>query len=320
MAEDENKKFEIDAWAKAAIGIIIALILLSVSLSDRGVFSIVAPEENNIEDLESRNRGFSVNDLIGGGELEVDKKVVSFGDIQVRRIPGGQILGLQERMTDGKIVAGPEGAFQTNWYRVNFEKAPSGWVEESSITSRVGLAKTIYFPVTFYNSYKPIGWILTVILLIIIIIIKIALGKEERIQEKKMQVQDEQTERNRLESLEEARDELGLPTGDNFKNKRWEHVEQLMKTNSQDSWRQAIIEADIILDEMLRRMSYDGLTIGDMLKTVDPADFATLQKAWEAHKFRNEIAHTGSQFKISREEAERVTELYKSVFDEFYYI
>jgi hypothetical protein len=323
MAEEAPQKFEIDPWAKLLFGIIIAIVGLVAIFSGDGIFDIYAPESNTIEDLENRNKGFSIEQLIGRGDLELNKNVVSFGDIQVRRDPGGQILGLQERLRDGKIIDGPVEAFRTVWWRINFEKAPSGWVEEGDITSRVGIAKTIYFPQTFYTSYKPIGWVLAILLLIIVIIIKLAIDRENKIANKKVKVQDEQVERKKESEADDVRNIMGLPTEedkDKYKNQRWEHIQDLMKSNSQNDWRQAIIEADIILDEMLRRMSYDGLTIGDMLKTVDRADFATLDKAWEAHKFRNEIAHTGSEFKISRDEAERVIELFKSVFDEFYFI
>ena len=57
-----------------------------------------------------------------------------------------------------------------------------------------------------------------------------------------------------------------------------------------------------------------------MLKQVEASDFSTLDKAWEAHKFRNEIAHTGSEFVISKDEADRVISLFDAVFSEFYYV
>jgi hypothetical protein len=82
----------------------------------------------------------------------------------------------------------------------------------------------------------------------------------------------------------------------------------------------AIIEADIMLDTMLTKIGYDGNTVAEKLKNVEESDFVTLQKAWEAHKVRNRIAHDGSKFKISRGEAERVVNLFEQVFKEFYYI
>ena len=103
-------------------------------------------------------------------------------------------------------------------------------------------------------------------------------------------------------------------------NERWNHIEELIKSYNSNDWRQAIIEADLILEEMLEKIGYAGMTIGDKLKNVEPSDFNTLNQAWEAHKIRNKIAHEGSKFALSREDAERAVGLYREVFKEFYYI
>lgn len=103
-------------------------------------------------------------------------------------------------------------------------------------------------------------------------------------------------------------------------NKRWEKiVEHTNSTNSSD-WRLAILECDIILDEMLTKMSYRGETLSDKLKAVERSDFLTIDKAWEAHRVRNTIAHEGSNFQINDREARRVISLYEEVFKEFHYI
>ena len=67
-------------------------------------------------------------------------------------------------------------------------------------------------------------------------------------------------------------------------------------------------------------MEYHGDSIGEKLKKVEKADFKTLDEAWEAHKFRNQIAHEGSTMSVNQYEAKRVVNLYKKVFEEFYYI
>lgn len=321
MAEDA-KSDELNPVFYWIFGILIFLILASAFFSGEGLLSVANPENpNSIENLENRNKPvFSLDNLIGTGDLVLGEKALALKEVQIRNLPGGRILGLQDKLSEGRLMEGPIAKFGTTWWRVNFEEAPSGWTEFDSLTSKALLTKTIYFPTTLYKGYKPIGWVLSIVLIIILIILSGKLSRENKIAEKKLRVEDEETEREKGEQIKDARGELGLENGEQFKNQRWEHVMELMKTNNQNDWRQAIIEADIILDEMLRRMGYKGLTIGDMLKEVDPADFATLQKAWDAHKFRNEIAHTGSEFKISRDEAERVINLYKSVFGEFYYI
>jgi hypothetical protein len=103
-------------------------------------------------------------------------------------------------------------------------------------------------------------------------------------------------------------------------NARWEHIETLMASKEPSDWRQAIIEADIILDEMLTRQGYSGDGVGEKLKQVEPSDFDTLQDAWEAHKVRNQIAHNGSAFDLSETLARRTMARYELVFREFGFI
>lgn len=97
---------------------------------------------------------------------------------------------------------------------------------------------------------------------------------------------------------------------------RWSHVRELIESASANDWRQAIIEADIILDDMLNRLGYIGATIGEKLKAANPAHFRTLQDAWEAHKVRNEIAHQGSSYPLTDHLAYRTILQYENVFKE----
>jgi len=103
-------------------------------------------------------------------------------------------------------------------------------------------------------------------------------------------------------------------------NKKWLKIEEKMSSQNEQDWRIAIVDADIILEEMLGHMGYVGEGIAEKLKQVEQADFKTIQNAWEGHKLRNRIAHEGSNFHLSRTEAERAIENFKKVFEEFYFI
>lgn len=104
------------------------------------------------------------------------------------------------------------------------------------------------------------------------------------------------------------------------KNERWERVVQHISSDNPSDWRLAILEADIILDELLDRLGYIGDTIGDKLKKVVRGDFKTLDNAWEAHRIRNAIAHEGSDFALTQRESRRIIGLYETVFREFDHI
>lgn len=103
-------------------------------------------------------------------------------------------------------------------------------------------------------------------------------------------------------------------------NERWAHVLSLMTSTAPSDWRSAIIEADIMLGELLYELGVPGETIGEQLKNTSPTAFTTLDLAWEAHKIRNEIAHVGSAYILPEREARRTINLFRQVFEEFKYI
>lgn len=98
--------------------------------------------------------------------------------------------------------------------------------------------------------------------------------------------------------------------------RRWEHVLVLVASGNPSDWRAAILEADIMLSELTERMLLPGFSVGDRLKMATRDRFQTLNDAWEAHKVRNEIAHSGSQFLLTQREARRAIALYGNVFRE----
>lgn len=64
--------------------------------------------------------------------------------------------------------------------------------------------------------------------------------------------------------------------------------------------KQALIEADKILDFVLKKKGYSG-SLGEKLKEAGPL-FSRVDDVWEAHKLRNRVAHELG-FNISQERA-----------------
>lgn len=102
-------------------------------------------------------------------------------------------------------------------------------------------------------------------------------------------------------------------------NPAWERVLGFMASNDPNDWRLAIIEADNMLDELVRAMNYRGESLGERLKAIEPSDFQTLNEAWEAHKVRNRIAHE-SGYIPAEQEARQAIARYRAVFEEFHFI
>ena len=72
--------------------------------------------------------------------------------------------------------------------------------------------------------------------------------------------------------------------------KRWERVLSHQSSEHESDWRLAVLEADVLLDEMVTGMGYHGDSLGEKLKAIEKSDFTTLDSAWEAHAIRNRIA------------------------------
>ncbi len=101
------------------------------------------------------------------------------------------------------------------------------------------------------------------------------------------------------------------------RNARWDAVQKRVAENNPESWRIAILEADIMLEETLTNAGYPGQTLGEKLKGANPQSFTTSQDAWTAHKVRNEIAHVGSDFVLTKKVAQETIVHFERVFREF---
>ncbi|MDO8424250.1 MAG: hypothetical protein Q7S54_01400 [bacterium] len=100
------------------------------------------------------------------------------------------------------------------------------------------------------------------------------------------------------------------------KNEKWLRVTEHANSENLSDWKLAIIEADVMLEELLRTLGYHGDSVGEMLKSAEGGDFIYLDAAWEAHKVRNRIAHQGGDFQLNERETRRAIALFETVFRE----
>lgn len=105
-----------------------------------------------------------------------------------------------------------------------------------------------------------------------------------------------------------------------FKNEKWRKVLEYLFSTNENDWKLSIIEADLMLFDLLKQLGFKGETLGDKLKEANQDNFRSLTSAWEVHNIRNKIAHEGSSFELSLHEAKRVIALYEGIFQEFGYI
>jgi hypothetical protein len=101
---------------------------------------------------------------------------------------------------------------------------------------------------------------------------------------------------------------------------RWDRIIAEINSDSEQNWRLAILEADIMLNELLDTLGYRGETMADKMRAVERADFNTIDLAWEAHRARNRIAHESSETGLNPRDVRHVIDLYQRVFREFQFV
>jgi hypothetical protein len=332
------------------VGLVGALVFVAYVLSGRNLSSgEELPSWGELLSGKHAPEGSPLNpgtDAAPEDPIEIGATVVNAEEAVVRvDLSGAAIAGRQEARVKGVIKQGPVTAFGQEWYFVDYPEAPDGWVAASSVTPNVGAYTALHIVPILLDFFRPIAIGLALAVGILIAALWWKSQKQEQLAEKRAaeayRAYLARTGRAPVAPVvpvgaPDGAAPAGLPTGASDipaewgwgsptpkpprENERWVHILGLLSSSTTSEWRQAIIEADIMLEEMLRAIGYDGVSIGDMLKNVDPADFVTLEKAWEAHKVRNQIAHRGMDFRVDRNAAERVIKLYEDVFREFNYL
>lgn len=119
--------------------------------------------------------------------------------------------------------------------------------------------------------------------------------------------------------IEPAFEDISVTAGSRDLTVRWKKAQSLLNSQNPNDWKQAILEADTMLLDILTGLGYQGDGIGEKLKRVQPGEMKTLDDAWEAHKMRNSIAHE-SNFPLDHHMATQTMHRFRKVFEEFYYI
>lgn len=215
----------------------------------------------------------------------------------------GRLIARVAKGTRGTIKDGPVRESGEYWL-VEWDNGVSGWVAQKDLQSAAG--SRLFERILFWFRVTSIS--LSIIFLTIVLYVNIRL----------MHIGGEQAKKLYRPAQEPV--ESRTPGSQGGRMTRWNHVLELAQSANPNDWKLAIIEADIILEDMVTKMGYHGDGLGEKLKQIETSDFRTLDAAFSAHAVRNRIAHEGSSFLVSKEEKDRVIEQYRQVFQEFRYI
>ncbi len=224
----------------------------------------------------------------------------------VRESPGGVRIGSQESGSAGVIIGGAQASGATRFWDIDFDSGVDGWVDEAELLLFKQETVLSFILAGIADLFKIVSTLASLLFLsgIIYSLIRVSQVVAERRKHEKFK----ETPAHMVAAAQE------------HVNHRWERIIAHVQSENPADWRLAILEADIMLAEMLDPMGYIGENVGEKLKRVERSDFDTIEDAWEAHKIRNLVAHKGSDFVLSKREAQRVVSLYANVFREFHYI
>ncbi|MFC1629792.1 hypothetical protein ACFL11_01010 [Patescibacteria group bacterium] len=92
--------------------------------------------------------------------------------------------------------------------------------------------------------------------------------------------------------------------------KRWNKINIRLKSNLGSEHKLAIIEADNMLDEVLKEIGYGGATLGEKLNKITQEIIPNLQDILQAHKIRSDIVHD-PDYRLALEEAKKILGIYE---------
>ncbi|OGN09142.1 MAG: hypothetical protein A2998_00975 [Candidatus Staskawiczbacteria bacterium RIFCSPLOWO2_01_FULL_37_25b] len=98
-------------------------------------------------------------------------------------------------------------------------------------------------------------------------------------------------------------------------NSKWEEIVRHSESTREAEWKLAIIEADTLVDDILKSANYPGDTMGERLTNIERGQLLSLDGLWEAHKIRNKLAHDVDYF-LRYAEARRAITLYEAALKE----
>lgn len=101
---------------------------------------------------------------------------------------------------------------------------------------------------------------------------------------------------------------------------RWKEIKARLDSENASSWQMAVISADSLMNEIADKIGYEGESLGEKLKKIEPSDFDNLKNVWEAHQLRNRIVHEGDKFELTKEEAKKAVDKYEKALKELRYI
>ena len=95
---------------------------------------------------------------------------------------------------------------------------------------------------------------------------------------------------------------------------RWQEIEDLLKRPGEMNYKIAVMEADKLLDYVLKSMTMSGKDMGERIRFAS-FRFDRLRKVWWAHVLRNQLVHEAT-FSLDYSTAKRAIKTFRHALEE----
>jgi len=93
----------------------------------------------------------------------------------------------------------------------------------------------------------------------------------------------------------------------------WEKIKKRLNTGQESEYKLAIIEADKILGDVLKRMEYSGKEVNEILNRLSASVFPYLDEIKWAHNIHECIIHD-PDFRLSLDDTKKAMDIYEKFF------
>lgn len=97
--------------------------------------------------------------------------------------------------------------------------------------------------------------------------------------------------------------------------KDWKKIMKRLETGLESEYKLAIIEADVMLEQVLERMGHIEPTIEEKINKVTPSDIPSVNELKVTREIRNDVIHD-PDYDLSQEKSKEVLSVYEKAFKE----
>lgn len=96
---------------------------------------------------------------------------------------------------------------------------------------------------------------------------------------------------------------------------KWKDITAKASSHIESDRKVAVIEADKLIDELIKRVGFKGKDMGERLKQINLNQISNINDIWQAHKIRNSLVHD-AYFKLTENDTNYVIRVYESTLKE----